>query len=166
MNPLLIFGISVLGSLTVWGIICAYYVWPKLRGKPAVTATRPIFALHMFRFVGLSFLLVGVVSPALPVEFARQAAFGDLGAALLALISFAAAGLRWGRIPAWIFAIWGTLDLMNAFAAGPRYGLRPGELGAAYYVIVLVVPLLLVTHVMLFALLRKPSNLASAHALQ
>ena len=34
--------------------------------------------LHSFRFVGLSFLIPGVVSPDLPVAFAAPAAYGDL----------------------------------------------------------------------------------------
>jgi hypothetical protein len=50
--------------------------------------------LHGFRFVGLAFLVKGVVAPELPAAFAMPAAYGDLIAAVLAL--FALAALRSG----------------------------------------------------------------------
>jgi hypothetical protein len=43
--------------------------------------------LHSFRFIGLAFLVPGVVAPDLPSAFARSAAYGDIVAATLALIS-------------------------------------------------------------------------------
>jgi hypothetical protein len=46
--------------------------------------------LHSFRFVGLAFLVKGVVSPELPAAFAVPAAYGDLIAAVLALLALAA----------------------------------------------------------------------------
>ena len=74
MQPQLIFGISVTLALVVWGMIVARYVWPALRGRPRAEALRPLLLLHAFRFVGLAFLLPGVVSPDLPDAFARPAA--------------------------------------------------------------------------------------------
>src|SRR5262245_33082240 len=50
-----------------------------------IDALRPLLVLHAFRFIGLSFLVPGVVSPDLPLAFARDAAFGDIVAAILAL---------------------------------------------------------------------------------
>jgi hypothetical protein len=40
---------------------------------------------HTFRFIGLSFLVPGVVSPTLSQAFAAPAAYGDLIAAVLAV---------------------------------------------------------------------------------
>jgi hypothetical protein len=50
-------------------------------------ALRPLLVLHSFRFIGLAFLVPGVVSPDLPSSFAHSAAYGDIIAAILALLS-------------------------------------------------------------------------------
>ena len=78
MQPQVIFGISVLLGVVVWGLIGAQYFWPALRGRPRAEALRPLLLLHAFRFVGLAFLVPGVVSPDLPDAFARPAAYGIL----------------------------------------------------------------------------------------
>src|SRR6266536_6258854 len=49
-----LFGISVILSFAVWGVVAALYVWPALRDLPLVRALRPILLLHAFRFVGLA----------------------------------------------------------------------------------------------------------------
>jgi hypothetical protein len=82
--PLALFGTSVALSFVAWGIIAARYLWPALRNQPRAFALRPLLLLHSFRFIGLAFLVPGVVSPDLPGAFARPAAYGDLIAALLA----------------------------------------------------------------------------------
>jgi hypothetical protein len=84
------FGLSVLLGFVASGIVAKLYVWPWLRGVSRETALLPLVTPHMFRFIGLSFLVPGVVSGSLSPDFARPAAYGDLGAALLAI----AASLR------------------------------------------------------------------------
>jgi hypothetical protein len=153
MPPQAAFGISVAFSFLAWGIVTALYIWPWLSVKPRVEAMRPILVLHSFRFVGLAFIVPGVVSPALPPGFARPDAYGDIVAAILAIIALALLRSRLGLLPVWLFSLWGSVDLLNAFYQGFRHGLAAGELGAAYFLIVLVVPLLLITHGVLFRLL-------------
>src|SRR5688572_1257656 len=77
MDPQLRFGISVVLGFTVWGLVTARYSWPALRTMPGRAAFRPILLLHAFRFVGLAFLVPGVVAPDLPAAFARPAAYVD-----------------------------------------------------------------------------------------
>ena len=57
----------------------------------------------------------------------------------------------------WLFNIFGTLDLLNAFYQGNRISLAqtPGLLGAGYFIPIFVVPLLLVTHVLVFRVLMR-----------
>ena len=57
----------------------------------------------------------------------------------------------------WIFNIFGTADLLNAFYQGNRLSLAdtPGLLGAGYFIPILGVPLLLVTHVLVFRVLVR-----------
>jgi len=103
--------------------------------------------LHSFRFLGLAFVVPGVVSPDLPTAFARPAAYGDLTTAILALLSLATLRSRLGLILVWVFNILGTVDLLYALYQGNRtgLGLAPGLQGAAYFIPTVLVPLLLIT---------------------
>ena len=155
MSPQAVFGTSVVLGLLVWGMIAARYIWPALRDRPRTEALRPLLLLHAFRFVGLAFLVPGVVSPDLPTGFAQPAAYGDLATSMLALFAIAMLGSRLGIIIVWVFNIVGTVDLLNAFSQGNRLGvgMTPGLQGAAYFIPTVLVPLLLVTHVLVFRVL-------------
>jgi hypothetical protein len=148
------FGISVALSLIAWSSVAVLYLWPALRSLPRVRALQPLLLLHSFRFIGLAFLVPGVVSPELQSAFARPAAYGDLAAAVLALLSLAALRTPLGLALVWIFNVVGTADLLHAIYLGRiGVGVEPGHLGAAYFIPTVVVPLLLVTHVLVFRLL-------------
>jgi hypothetical protein len=69
-----LFGLSVLTSFVAVGIVAKLYIAPRLKAMPRENALRCLIAPHMFRFVGLSFLVPGVVSPALSSSFAAPAA--------------------------------------------------------------------------------------------
>lgn len=154
MDPGLGFGLSIVLSFVTWGLLAKYYFWPVLHARPGRTGFRPILLLHSFRFIGLGFLVPGVVSPDLPRAFAAPAAYGDLVAALLALVALAALETNLGPLLLWGFNLWGTGDLLFAYYQGRiGVGVEPGQLGAMYFVPTLVVPLLLVTHVLAFRML-------------
>ena len=155
MNVQLVFGISVAFGMSAWTVFGAVYLWPLLRDRSRADALRPLLVLHAFRFIGLSFLVPGVVSPDLPVSFARSAAYGDLVAATLALLALAASGSRLGLALAWIFNLFGTFDLLNAFYRANTSGLSATQFGAAFFIPTFIVPLLLVTHVLIFRILSK-----------
>ena len=147
----LIWGITVAFGFLAWGVFGAQYIWPAISKRERAEALRPILVLHGFRYIGLAVLIPGVVSPQLPAtEFARGLAYGDLAAATLALIALAALRTRLAGPLVWIFNIFGTADLLNAFYQGSRLSLAetPGLLGAGYFIPVFGVPLLLVTHVL------------------
>ncbi len=54
----------------------------------------------------------------------------------------------------WIFNVEGTLDLLNGVAQGLRYT-EDGALGATFFIPMVVVPALLVSHAMIFMMLVK-----------
>jgi hypothetical protein len=109
------------------------------------------------RFLGLSFLVVGVVSPSLPAAFAKPAAYGDLVAGILAIAAMIALanGASWATAAVWIFNVWGAADFLFGFYRGAqlRVPAAAGVFGAAYYIPTLIVPPLLVTHFLIFRLL-------------
>jgi len=149
------FFVSIAFSLIAWGIVTARYIWPELRLRPRVEALRPLLILHSFRFIGLAFLVPGVVSPDLPSAFAHSAAYGDISAAMLALLALISLRSAAGVVIAWIFNLWGFADLLNAFYQANHAGLLAGQLGATYFIPTVIVPLLLITHGLAFRILLQ-----------
>src|SRR5215467_5216834 len=152
------FFVSIAFSVIAWGIVAARYIWPELRLRSQAEALRPLLILHSFRFIGLAFLVPGVVSPGLPSAFANSAAYGDVIAALLALLALIMLPGRSGVVMAWIFNVWGTADLFNAFYQANHAGLMAGQLGATYFIPTFIVPLLLITHGLGFRILLRHEN--------
>jgi hypothetical protein len=112
--------------------------------------------LHVFRFVGASFLIPGVAGPALSRAFAEPAAYGDLVTVGLAWLALVLGGRHIARLALWGFNLWGTFDLLFAFYQGlVAVGIQPSSLGAAYFIPTVLVPLLLCTHVIVFVLLLR-----------
>ena len=155
MLTLLCFFASIAFGFIAWGIVAKRYFWPRLRLLRRAEALRPLLMLHSFRFEGLAFLVPGVVSPELPSAFAHSAAYGDIVAAALALLSLASLSARAGVVIVWIFNLWGSADLLNAFYQANHAGLVPGQLGATYFIPTLFVPLLLITHGLAFRILLQ-----------
>ena len=155
MQSQLSFFVSIAFSSIAWGIVAARYIWPELRYRQQAEALRPLLILHSFRFIGLAFLMPGVVSPELPPAFAHSAAYGDIIAAMLALLSLLFLPSAAGVAAAWIFSLWGSADILNAFYQANHAGLLPGQLGAAFFLPTLIVPLLLITHGLAFLILLQ-----------
>jgi len=152
------FFVSIAFSVIAWGIVSARYIWPELRLRSRAEALRPLLILHSFRFLGLAFLVPGVVSPDLPSAFAHSAAYGDIIAAMLALLALISLPGASGVVIAWIFNLWGTADLFNAFYQANHAGLTAGQLGATYFIPTFIVPLLLITHGLAFRILLQHQN--------
>jgi hypothetical protein len=154
----LFLGHLVLGyvaSLLFFGV----YVLPRLRAMDRFSAQRAIATLHSFRFFGLVFLLPGVVGPHLPAHFAVFAAWGDFATGVLALLALLTVRIRplfWTLIVA--FNLVGATDLIVDYFHAVQVGLPAiaGQLGAAYAIPILYVPLLMITHaVALYWLVRS-----------
>jgi len=159
MNTFALFGISTLMSFVSSGVIAQLYAWPRLRMMNRDNALAVLVAPHMFlRFIGLSFLVPGVVSSSLPAAFAVPAAYGDFVAGILAIAATVALSRRtsWATALVWLFNIWGAADFLFAIVQGLRVQIDPGALGAAFFIPTAVVPPLLVTHALIFRLLVRP----------
>jgi hypothetical protein len=164
MSPQIIFPLDLVLGYVAWLLFFATYVWPRLKAMDSVNAHRAIASLHSFRFIGLVFLVPGVVGPHLPANFAGFAAYWDLATALLAMLALLTVRVRplfWLLVIA--FNIVGTIDLLFDYHHATSGGLRamPGELGAAYVIPVLIVPVLMITHMAAFYLLIRSRPRAS-----
>ena len=143
-----IFGLQFILSIIVWGLIAKWSLAPWLAKMPQDQALYWLALPHAFRHIGMVFLVPGVVAQPLPSNFAIPAAYGDLLTSVLALLALVALRTGWGHAVAlvWIFNIVGTVDLANALRHGD---VAPG-FGAAWFIPTMLVPLLLVTHFLMF----------------
>jgi hypothetical protein len=157
----LAFFVSIAFSGIAWATMTALYIWPALRLRQRADALRPLLVLHSFRFVGLAFLVPGVVSPDLPRAFATSAAYGDIVAATLALLSLLFLRSGSGGLIVWIFNVWGSVDLLNAFYQANATGLSPGQLGVTFFIPTLIVPMLLITHGLVFRVLLQQQTVSA-----
>ena len=157
MPSRVLFGITVAFGLAAWGAVAWHFIWPALRERPSPEDLKPILLLHAFRFLGLAFVVPGVVSSELPAAFAQPVAYGDLMTAILALFALATLRTRSGTVAIWVFNTFGTADLLFGFYQGSRISLpaAPGLLGAGYFILAAYVPLLLITHGFAFRILLR-----------
>ncbi len=152
-----IFGLSILMSFVAFGLVTKLYIWPRLRILERADALVPLVVPNAFRFMGLSFLVPGVVSPALPWAFAAPAAYGDLVAAILAVVAAVALSRRasFAFLLVWLFNVWGAADLLFAFYHGLLIPIDARALGAAFFIPTAIVPPLLILHGLIFRLLVR-----------
>lgn len=154
MTPAAIFLLQFALSLLVFALVAFWYVAPWL-GRFATPAALSLLLLpHAFRHVGMSFLVPNLNMGGLPETFANAAGYGDLLSAVLAIAALIALRIRLAiAIPlVWVFNILGTVDLANAL----RQAEAINYFGPTWFIPTFLVPLLLVTHGMIFMrLLRR-----------
>src|SRR3977135_4097558 len=147
--------VNLLFSTLVFWVAARLYLLPRLAELEPRTILLPILLLHSLRHLGLMFLAPGAVFPGIPPQFAYAAAFGDLLAAVLALVAIPAVAIRarHAKLLVWIFNIEGTLDLIVAISLATIFNAAP-FMGPAYWIPAFWVPALLVTDYLPLILLR------------
>jgi hypothetical protein len=144
-----------LSTLVFW-VAAKLYVLPKLHDYEPRTILLPILLLHSLRQLGLMFLAPGATYPGIPPQFTHPAAFGDLLAAVLAMIAIPAVATRArsAKLLVWLFNIEGSLDLLVAITLATVHDASP-FMGPAYWIPAFWVPALLVTHYLTFLVLLR-----------
>ena len=158
MSPEPIFQIHLVLGYVAWLLCFGAYIWPWLRGMEPVAAQRAIATLHGFRFFGLVFILPGAVGN-LPAEFTPFAAWGDFATGVLALLALALIRVRplfWALTVA--FNAVGVIDLLGDYYHAIMLGVPAiaGAFGPTYWIPVIYVPILMITHITAFYLMLKP----------
>jgi hypothetical protein len=164
MSPETIFLIHLILGYVAWLLCFRVYLFPKLKSMDQVAAQRAIATLHSFRFFGLVFILPGVVGSNLPAGFAPFAAYWDLATGVLAMLALLTVRIRplfWVFVAA--FNLVGIVDLILDYYHATRLDVPAiaGQLGAAYFIPVIYVPLLMITHITAFYLLLRPQPSAA-----
>ncbi len=159
MSPQIIFQLHLALGYVAWLLCFGVYVLPRLKAMDRFNAQRAIATLHSFRFFGLVFILPGIVGPNLPAGFAVFAAYGDFATGVLAILALLTVRIRplfWSFVVA--FNLVGATDIIVDYYHGIQVGLpaMAGQLGAAYAIPIIYVPLLMITHaVALYWLVRS-----------
>jgi hypothetical protein len=160
--PLVNFGLTAL-SLSLLASI------PSARAWAAGVSLRPLVAYHLVRFVGLAFLAFAVAGR-LPAAWAVKAAWGDIAVAILAgLVAMFALPVvsirRWLVVFLWNAV--GFADIVFVLATGIPIAVRnvttmsPLREWPLVLLPTFVVPLILVTHVVVFARLFRGREAAA-----
>jgi hypothetical protein len=161
MNPEIVFQTHLVLGYVAWLLCFGVYIWPRLEAMNHFDAQRAIATLHSFRFFGLVFMLPGVVGPNLPGSFATFAAHWDFATSILAMLALLTVRMRplfWLFVVA--FNVVGAVDLVLNYYHATQVGLPEvaGQLGAAYAIPIIYVPLLMITHVAAFYLMLRSSR--------
>ena len=145
----------VLSTVIFW-IAARLYLLPHLPEISPQAVLLPVLLLHSFRHLGLMFLAPGATYAGIPPQFAYPAAYGDLLAAILALLSIPAVAIRhWSCRPLlWAFNVEGSLDLFAAITLATLYD-ASAYMGPAYWIPAFWVPALLVSHYVTFVILVR-----------
>jgi hypothetical protein len=154
-TPLLVLQFAF--SLAAYAAVGWWFIRPWLRAKSVRSALAILLIPQLFRHVGISLLVPEIVDPTFPQEMARQTAIGDTLAALLAWVALISlrAGWRHAIAAVWVFNLVGVTDMILNLINGIRLQVAD-DLGAAWFGIAFVVPLMLVVHILIFVFLLAP----------
>jgi len=156
MTAQAIFVLQFVLSVTLFSLVTRWVVAPWLAKQSQQDALFWLTLPHAFRYIGMVFLVPGVVAQPLPDYFAIPAAYGDLAASVLAILALVLLRIGWkGTMGVvWLFNVVGTVDLLNAL----RHVEVVSDFGSVWYIPTFFVPLLLVSHIMIFGRLLKPER--------
>ncbi len=153
MDSLGVFLTQLIMSIGVYALLAKWVVSPWLKNKALPVALMILIAPHAMRHIGLTFLVPSVTDPAIPVSFAFLTAWGEVASAVLAIASLFARKNSWRlAMPlVWLFNVVGTVDLITALSQANAVPMLAGT----WYIPTFFVPLLLVTHYLIFVRLLK-----------
>lgn len=159
-----VFALELISSILIFALAGWWWAWPRLKAMRLNDALSLLLLVHLFRTMGIS-LMVREAGIDMPATAAQEIGYGDLVAALLALISIIALRYRPAiALPiVWLFSVVGMVDLVNAQIVGVQFNLLQHTLGPGWYIVTYYVPLLWVTHVLIVLLLVKRRTLSSPH---
>ncbi|MDB6126244.1 MAG: hypothetical protein JWM35_140 [Verrucomicrobia bacterium] len=142
-------------------LVVAYKGWPAFRAWADSLDLRAIVALHVSRFVGFYFIYL-YRQGALPYAFAVPGGIGDIIVAALALVVvFGGFSDETRRRLITIWNVVGFVDILMVVVSAARLGLADPSSMRALTILPLsllptfLVPLIIATHLLIFARIRR-----------
>lgn len=154
-SPQTVFGLQFLSSLIVIGLLARWLVAPRLVRLSKRAALFWLTLPHVSRYICMVLLVPGSLSQSFPNYFSAPVIYGALLTSALALLALVLLRIgHKGAIEAvWLFNIIGIVDLLNVL----RH--VDANFGAAWYVPLILAPLLLMTHYLIFLRLLARSEI-------
>lgn len=159
-----LFGLQFTFSLVAWGAIGLWVVAPHLKRVSLRDALMLLLLPHLFRHGGIFLLVPGLVMAGMPKSFALSTAISDTLTQVLAVVSLAALHKRWRHAIsiAWVFNVAACVDLVYNLIQAGRVGAER-YLQAVWAAPTFLVPLMLVSHLMIFMTLLGYIKTAESH---
>jgi hypothetical protein len=166
MDSVSIFWLQILVSLGIFALVAVWYVWPQLIKLPVSSALTLLLFVMVFRYVGMTELVKGMIDPRLSHTFRYEAAYGDLIAAALSLASIFTLRSNWrGAIPlVWVANTWGFVDLLNGIRGVLQLNVPSYHLDTFWYVYTFYAPIVIISHLLIFGILIKARSQKKATA--
>jgi hypothetical protein len=169
MSNMVIFLSQFSLSLVLYWLLARYFFVDSAKNLPAEKQYALLLVPHGLRLLGMLALVPEVVGePLAKTPVAAAVAYGDAAAALLAVVAMWLwlSGRPGAKMVTWLFSIVGSADLANAIFGALTLPVYNYNIGAFWIVLTYIVPLLVVTHVMIFVQLLSPSRSRQVSALQ
>ena len=146
-------------ALSAWVLIAWNWVFPWLKNKTKTEAVMILLIPQMMRFVGINFVVPGVVGTDMPKDLASQIALWDATTSFLAIIGILLLKSGWkGAITiVWLINIFGFIDLLNSIIQSSIADVS-AKLHAAWYVPTIAVPITLTSHILSFIILTQKNK--------
>jgi hypothetical protein len=153
----LIFGLALAFNAVLCTLLARWYIWPRLVARPRDQALILVLWPHAWRFLNLAAATVSQVDPRIPRAWTLEIAWGDFGAAVLALVAIVAlrAGSKAGVPLAWAATVFGLADFANSLGQGVLLDAADMPLRAVWYIAAGVVPPMIAAHVLAITLLVR-----------
>lgn len=141
-------------SLVSWSIILRVHVLPWLDRQPRREALLAAVTPQLFRHVGVLAVFPGIGD--VPSEWSVPLAWGDGITTVLAALTMIALyrSSRYALALAWVFNVFGLLDLLHNGYGAAHLQLAP-RMGPIAYVVAFGVPLMLLFHLLVFRILLR-----------
>jgi hypothetical protein len=157
-------------ALTVWGLAALVFLacWKirLFRNWVADVPFRTLVWLHVTRFIGIYFLVLGSQGR-LPNGFAKPAGIGDIVIALGAVLLLAAPNIRSWPTVLRIWNFFGFIDIVLVAFNALRFGSQDWQSMSALRALPLsllptfLVPLIIATHVLIFIRLTRVNKVST-----
>jgi hypothetical protein len=152
MTPFWVLKIQSTLSLVLFILMARWYLAPRLSNRSRNEALLPLMWIHAFRYAPLTLLAPGQADPHIPASVIRVVAYGDLVAALFALLAIVALKLqlRGAIAVVWLFSLVSVVDLVFSTARAVGSEMYNFYMGWSWYIVNFYVPLLIVSQAMIF----------------
>jgi hypothetical protein len=149
MSNFIILNIQALMGMAAYFLIYRTYLRPRLQRLPFHDAVLPFLIVHIFRFLGLTFLVTGQLDASLPRGPLELIAYGDFAASICALMAALALTVRSRAATPLValFSVVGIADLIMVFPTAMGAGVFDAPMGAMWLTIGLFAPIILLSHV-------------------